>query len=569
MHLKARFLNDTYIMMKLSLITAAFLLAITTAFAATPIRTSPVVKEVTVYRSGAKLTSVAKVTVPAGRSEVIFENLTSAFNPQSLQVRLGGDVTLNAAVFQLKMPAPVAENPRVKIIRDSIVILGDQARLLQAENEVYDGEYQILSTKSQQIGSFSDKGHQNLDITQLRDLVEFYRQRMLDLKKQQHRLSLLQRTNGNYIQELQNELQNLYPNTSNSSGEIIMKIESSVAQTIEIACTYLALQANWIPLYDVHANGLDKPLQLVYKANVFNGTGFDWKNVKLALSTAVPLTNNNRPILSPVFVDFRVIPQQQQPARKAADWATQANTNMYQLKEVVESESLMANDITFPVMVPPVVEEPQEFLSTFDIAKPQDIPANGEMNVVIIEERDMAAEYQYHAVPKLDASAFLLAKVADYGKYNLLAGTANIFFRDTYVGQTYINPNTTADTLLISLGRDEQISIKRIQPKDFTARKKILSNTVKESFAYEITVRNNKAIPISIEILDQVPVSKQEGIEVEVEEKDGAEYTETYGKLLWKLDIKAGQSKKIKFAYSIKYPKDKNITTVKGQAPQE
>ncbi len=552
-------------MMKSTLITAAFLLAITTAFAATPIRISPVVKEVTVYRSGAKLTSIAKVTVPAGRSEVIFENQTAAFNPQSLQVRLGGNVTLNAAVFQLKMPAPVAENPRVKIIRDSIVILGDQAAILQAEKEVYDGEYEMLTSKSQQIGTLTDKGQQNLDITQLRDLVEFYRQRMLDLKKQQHRLRLLQRSNGSYIQTLQNELQNLYPNTGNSSGEIIMKIESPVAQTIEIACTYLALQASWSPLYDVHANGLDKPLQLVYKANVFNSTGFDWKNVKLALSTAVPLTNNNRPILSPVFVDFRVMPQ---PVRKAADRA-QANTNMYQLQEAVVTESEVMDAIAYPVPLVAVMEEPQEFLSTFDIAKPQDIPANGETNVVIIEERDMAAEYQYHAVPKLDASAFLLAKVADYGKYNLLAGTANIFFRDTYVGQTFINPNVTADTLLISLGRDEQISIKRIQPKDFTARKKILSNTVKESFAYEITVRNNKTIPISIEILDQVPVSKQEGIEVDVEEKDGAEYTETYGKLLWKLDIKAGQSKKIKFAYSIKYPKDKIIATVKGQEPQQ
>jgi uncharacterized protein (TIGR02231 family) len=547
-------------MIRLFLLAATVLFAFV-ATAATPVRVSPVVKEVTVYRSGAKLTSVARVAVPAGRSEVIFENLTSAFNPQSLQVRLGGDVTLNTAVFQLKMPAPVAENPRVKIIRDSIVILGDMASLLQAEKEVYDSEYEILSTKSQQIGTLSDKGHQNLDIAQLRDLVEFYRQRMLDLKKQQHRLRLLQRTNGQYVQALQNELQNLYPNTSNSSGEIVMKIESPVAQTIEIACTYLALQASWSPLYDVHANGLDKPLQLVYKANVFNSTGFDWKNVKLSLSTAVPLVNNNRPILSPVFVDFRVIPQ---PVRKAADRA-QLNTNMYQLQEAVVAESELTDIISYKVPLVAALEEPQEFLSTFDVAKPQDIPANGEMNVVIVEERDMPAEYQYHAVPKLDASAFLLAKVADYGKYNLLAGTANIFFRDTYVGQTFINPNVTADTLLISLGRDEQISIKRIQPKDFTARKKILSNTVKESFAYEITVRNNKTIPISIEILDQVPVSKQEGIEVEVEDKDGAEYTETYGKLLWKLEIKAGQSKKIKFAYAIKYPKDKNISMLKGQ----
>jgi uncharacterized protein (TIGR02231 family) len=180
-----------------------------------------------------------------------------------------------------------------------------------------------------------------------------------------------------------------------------------------------------------------------------------------------------------------------------------------------------------------------------------------------VEEKEMAAIYQYHAVPKVEPAVFLLAKIIDYGKYNLLPGTANIFFRETYVGQTTVNPNITSDTLLLSLGRDDQITIKRVQPKDFTERKKVLSNSIKEVYAFEITVKNNKTVPINIEFIDQVPISKQETIEVELLDKDGAEYVPTYGKLTWKLDIKPGQNKKVKFSYSMKYPKDKNVAILK------
>jgi hypothetical protein len=80
-----------------------------------------------------------------------------------------------------------------------------------------------------------------------------------------------------------------------------LKIEADAAQSLEIVCTYLVTQAGWTPLYDLRSDGLGKPLRLIYKANVRNNSGFDWKAVKLALSTANPLANNDRPILTSRF----------------------------------------------------------------------------------------------------------------------------------------------------------------------------------------------------------------------------------------------------------------------------
>jgi uncharacterized protein (TIGR02231 family) len=344
-----------------------------------------------------------------------------------------------------------------------------------------------------------------------------------------------------------------------------LKIESPLAQTFEIACTYLVQNAYWSPLYDLRSDGLDQPLKLVYKADVYNSTGFDWKNVKVTLSSATPLTNNNRPIMSPVFVDFRQIAYYQD-MKQDMD-LSRARANVYQMKELANSAMAPAVEGVRVSPVGDVVFEnpaPEDFLSTFEIDKLQDIASDGKPNTLTVQQSDMAAVYQYHAVPKLEAAVFLLAKVPDFGKYNLLPGTANIFFKDTYVGQTTVNPNITADTLLLSLGRADQVTIKRVQPKDFTERKKMLSNSVKETYAYEIIVKNNKTVPIDIEILDQFPISKQKDIVVEVLDNGGAMVNETYGKLTWRLDIKPGQNKKVVFSYSIKYPKDQTVGLVRG-----
>ena len=78
-----------------------------------------------------------------------------------------------------------------------------------------------------------------------------------------------------------------------------------------------------------------------------------------------------------------------------------------------------------------------------------------------MESYKLNTTYIYHAVPKLDKAAFLLAKVSNWGQYNLLSGDANIFFEGAYVGKSHINARITADTMLLSMGRDESISIER------------------------------------------------------------------------------------------------------------
>lgn len=531
-------------------------------------RVSPVITEVTVYRSGAKISSEATVKIPAGKSAVVFENLSPYFNPNSLQVKIKGGATLISATFQMKTPGPAPENPRAPQLRDSIVMMGDDFTRIRDEREVLAQEQAMIERKLDQIGSTTDgpNNARTLTVSELRDLTAFYRQRLLEIKDRLLQLVVKERKANVLYQKLQQELQRIQPNQANSTGEITLQLESANAQSVEIVCTYLITAANWAPLYDIRSDGLDKPLRLIYKANVRNLSGFDWKSVKLLLSTANPLANNDRPILSPVFVDFRPIYSYQK-----SDYAKDAlSYNMQQAPATAAPRDMArgaSEERTLDEVIITAADAPEEssddLITNFELPKPQDILADGQDNIVTVDEQDVPATYEYHAVPKLEPAVFLLAKVTDYGRFNLLPGVANIFYQDTYIGQTSVNPQTVADTLLLSLGRDEQITVKRVQPKDFTERRKVFSNTIKETYTYEIALKNNKSIPVQVEILDQVPVSRQKEIVVELEDHEGATYNEEFGKLKWKVEVPGNQSKRVRFTYTVKYPKDKPVGTFK------
>lgn len=544
-------------------------------------RVTPTISEVTVYRSGAKISSMATIKVTTGKSEVIFENLSPYFNPNSLQVKIKGDATLISAIFSLKTPGIGPESPRAHVLRDSLILLGDEFVHIRDERDVLNNENNLINENSKRVGTVPGGQLTTLSVGELKELSIFYRQRLLEIKDRLLQLAIKERKINELYKRLQVDLQKLQPNIANQTGEIALNIETASAQNLEITCTYLVTQAGWAPLYDLRSDGLDKPLLLAYKANVSNRSGFDWKGVKLHLSTASPLANNDRPILHPIFVDFRPAvvysDQKQEPAYLG---------NVYQMEQIATTpgaSSVDGGDVNLRgsrsnsrnyyidgVRVNdsmPAVQDAglgqEDFIVNFDLNKPQDILANGKDNIITVEEHDMTAIYEYHSVPKLEATVFLLAKITDYGKYNLLPGTANLFFQDTYVGQTWVNPQVTSDTLLLSLGRDEQITIKRVQPQDFTERKKIFGSTIKETYTYEIAIKNNKSIPVTVDLLDQIPVSKQKDIEVELEDKGGAKYNADFGKLEWQVQVPAGQTKKIRFTYSVKYPKEKVISNFK------
>jgi Domain of unknown function (DUF4139)/N-terminal domain of unknown function (DUF4140) len=204
------------------------------------------------------------------------------------------------------------------------------------------------------------------------------------------------------------------------------------------------------------------------------------------------------------------------------------------------------------------IKETQKITTTaFDIELPYTIPTDGKEYQVEIKEENMKAEYQYTCAPKLETDAFLTAQIIDWEQYNLLEGEANIYFEGTYLGKTLLKTNSVEDTLRLSLGRDKNVVVTRTKLKDFS-KTSFLSSKLKASRGYEIKIRNKKSVSLSIVIEDQIPVSTDKSIEVEHDAK-GAEYDKDKGKLIWKIELKPLEDKKVNFNYTVKYPNTVNV----------
>jgi len=178
---------------------------------------------------------------------------------------------------------------------------------------------------------------------------------------------------------------------------------------------------------------------------------------------------------------------------------------------------------------------------------------------VDIQKYDLAAQYQYATVPKLDPDAFLMAKVVGWESLSLLPGETNVFFEGAFVGKSFIDPNNIKDTLSVSLGRDKRIVVKREKLKDFSAEKFIGSNK-RETRAFEISVRNTKTSSVEIILEDHIPVSRNNQLEVTLQDGGGARFDPVTGRLAWTLTIPPGESRKLVYKYEVKYPKDRIIS---------
>jgi hypothetical protein len=87
----------------------------------------------------------------------------------------------------------------------------------------------------------------------------------------------------------------------------------------------------------------------------------------------------------------------------------------------------------------------------FEIDLKYSIPSDGKSHMVSIMEEDISSTYKHYVVPKMDQEAFLVARMSGWEDLNLLPGSANVYFMNTFVGSTYIDPNTIEDTLNVPL----------------------------------------------------------------------------------------------------------------------
>jgi hypothetical protein len=382
----------------------------------------------------------------------------------------------------------------------------------------------------------------------LKEMMDFFRTKLTEIGTRQMQLVRQSKDLQEKINRFQQQLNSQGANLNQPAGEIELTLQAKAYSSIELNLTYIANNAGWSPVYDIRAKDLKSNIDLAYRANVYQSTGIDWKNVKLTLSTANPAEGGTKPELYAQYLSIfePVVMQSKNIRMMKSENAPQAMAmDAVPLNEVATSASFV-NTVQKTLAI------------NFDISIPYSVPSGGIAELVDIQNHSLSSSYKYYSVPKFDKDAFLTAIITDWEKYNLLPGTANVYFEGTFVGTTDIANGEAKDSLLISMGRDKKIISKRETIEEFKSRKNIGSN-IRESFGYRITLRNTKNEAISIVMEDQLPISQDSRIEVELEDAIGADFNRETGKLTWKLTLQPLENKEILLKYNVKYPKGKNI----------
>ncbi|WP_286925668.1 DUF4139 domain-containing protein [Flavobacterium sp. UBA4197] len=523
------------------------------ALAQKPVFTTAKVKDVTVYFNAAEIAQSATVNIPAGTHEIVIKNIANYLNENSVQIGAPSTVTVLSTQFTNDYISEYdldESSPAIKKVRDSIkLVQKDLERLANIKTseiktiEMLDKNQQIYGQNS------------GLNVSELMKMVEYYKSKRTEISNSVNAITEKEKNLNALLTKLNSKLEiNTNKEEKNASGKLVLQVMNQTAGNIPLEISYLTNNARWVPFYDLRADNVTSPINMMYKAQIVQNTGVDWKKVKLTLSSGMPNQNNLAPTIRPWFLAY------QQPLYNNADYARK------ELQEVVvtSAPSLRgkASGIAAASSVSDytLINENQLNIS-FDIDIPYDILSNGKVHSVALKEIQLPATYKYYAAPKFDKESFLLAEITDYGKYNLLKGEANIIFEGMYVGKTVINPGQTADTLNLSMGRDKKVSITREKITDKSGTK-FLSSKKEQTFTYDITIRNNKKEAIVMKLEDQYPLSTDKEIEIELKQKDGAKVNTESGLLTWELNLKPNETKKIRISYVVKYPKDKVMSNL-------
>jgi len=502
------------------------------------------ISDVTVYRNSALVTREASVLLSPGRNELVFSGLAASLNPETVQLSGSGDFLILSITQMQDYLAVHPQEARLQALnarRDSLELLIEDK---QTESSILDRELAILNANSTLRGN-----QENLTAVELRQAMDFFHTKLTELETGKLALRRELTNLRNELQRVRNQISELNSNTSRNRSVVTAVLQSKSAQRVRLTLKYLVASAGWYPSYDLRVEDIDSSAGLSYKANIYQSTGVDWDDLSLTVSSAIPDRGGTLPQLQPWYVNFYT----PRPAPREANVPQMGMARSETAQKAMDDEQLEEAVRTVPVQQ---IQSQTSFSYRIDL--PYSVPSGGNPLTVQIAAHDLSADYRYYTVPKLGNRAYLTARVSDWDRYNLLPGDANLFLENTYVGKSTINPQSVGDTLSFSLGRDESIVVERTKLREFE-EKNFFGNRVRETFAWEISLRNTKNQAIRISVEDQVPVSQHEDIEVSVNERSGAVFNRQNGKLTWQLNLDPGETRNLRFEYELEYPRGRTV----------
>ncbi len=585
------------------------------------------ITKATVFLKGAQVNRASSVSFQKGKTLLKFKELSPYIDKNSIKVKGVGNFTVLSVNHNVNYLEITGQSPRTKELNDKIEKLESDIEYKKTEVGILKERKDFLVSNKHIISN--EKTVSPNDYKLFKDIYysDFESVQLSMLKKKREIEKLTKE-----IKILNKQVLEANTRVDLPTSEITVTISSETEATGKIDLSYYIGNAGWYPSYDIRVDDISSPVKLIYKANVYQNTGIDWKDVKLVFSNASPSESANIPVLYPYYLEFSNYSKQNHGyrynpnIREVSGIVRDAETGepipyanvlikgktvgtttdfdgKFSLSVPQGSKSLVVTYIgyeTYEVVIgntyidillnsdvlmleavvvaeystPMISRKKNKFEETttpiemktvdhktnfeFNIEIPYSLNSNSNNLTIEMQRIELNSSYIYHSIPKINPNAFLIANITDWEQYSLLDGEVNLYFENTFVGKSVLDLAQLSDTLEVSLGNDNNITIKRVKEKSLASKQFIGGNKI-ENRIWKTSIRNNKSESIKLIVFDQIPISNNGDIVVETEElSDGKMNTET-GEVEWFIELEPKETIEKVLGYSVKYPKKKFI----------
>jgi uncharacterized protein (TIGR02231 family) len=533
---------------------------------AADVAASSAVDAVTVYPDGASVTRIISLDLPAGENSAVLKDFPLTLDPSSLRVEgeAGAKLTIGAIDAKPPRAAPPVNLPE----------LDKRIEALKDERANLQGAIDAATARRKFAERFADTSPAGIgDKGEARPIAE-WRAAFAVVGEEIASADTAIRDAVRKQRELDREIARLEQDRAQkppSKLEVRIELAAAAATKATLRVTYAVRNARWTPLYDARLDTGTKDrkpaLELVRRAEITQATGEDWSNVALSVSTVRTARGGNAPDLKSLVVQYPQVPRPMAAGAVSDAAMPSAAPPADRLRQFRFSGGNSDEALMEKAAEQQATADVSGFQVVFKIPGRVSLGASEGAKSLRVSTATIAPDLAVRAAPVKDPTAFLEASFKQVEDAPLLPGRVAIYRDGVFVGRGQMAAASKDETVRLGFGADDKIKIERTVLKRNEGSAGLIVTTSKtDERAFKTNVRNGHDFPIRIAIEDQLPVSENEEIQVEMLSSTttptASNIRDKRGVLEWAFDAKAGEVRDINFAWRIRWPKDKGVVMV-------
>jgi uncharacterized protein (TIGR02231 family) len=494
---------------------ALVVLAVPALTLAADLRAPSRIDAVTVYLASARVTRLARVELPPGPARVVLEGLPDALDDDSIRVegrgraraRLFGVTAERVTSADAAAGEARTAEERLQQLQDEDRALEDRAKSAQSRLEL------VRSLRS----TYSEERARNLALRgvstkEWAEVLSFVGAETASAAGEIRAVDAARRELCKRVAQARADLDKLRAKLGRTTKTLTVEVEADEAGALDLTVSYVVPAAGWTPAWDARLLPGASTMELSFQGSVWQRSGEDWKGVALSLSTAQPGRGLLVPELQPLYLAEAVALRRKAGRGDLAPAAAAAPGGPAR----EEGKKGDAADETHAATLAQAAVEEGLVSAAFTAPRRADVDGSGQARKVPLARFPLEATIVRTAAPRVDASAYLTAKAVNGTGFPILGGTAAVFVDDQFVGRAPIPATPPGGELEIAFGADPRVEIDRkvLERRRETAG--LLSKEHVIRYRTRISVKNRYAAPVALRLLDLVPVSRDEKIEVRI-----------------------------------------------------